>query len=179
VAELKALVEEHPFRERLRVLLVKALYAAGRQADALEAYAQARRCLVDEVGLEPGPELRAVEAAVLAQDSALVATPARPAAAPPAPVTPLVGRERDLATLRSVLTVARRHLGGTASVLEAMAVLDHDKGDYRRAAVELAEARALRSRTGTAPSPALHDQLSRVVRSLAVGLGSPDVPNTH
>lgn len=107
VGEIGALVEEHPLRERLRVLLVKAFYAAGRQAEALDAYAQARRYLVDEVGLEPGAELRAVEAAVLAQDTTLVPAPPRPAAAPPLPVTPLVGRERDLATLRSSLAAAR------------------------------------------------------------------------
>jgi predicted ATPase/DNA-binding SARP family transcriptional activator len=107
LAELAALVEDHPLRERLRVLLVKALYAVGRQADALAAYAQARRYLADEVGLEPGPELRAVEAAVLAQDSSLLTAPARFAAAPPVPVTPLVGRDSDLATLRTALTTAR------------------------------------------------------------------------
>ena len=107
VGEIGALVEDHPLRERLRVLLVKALYATGRQAEALEAYAQARRYLVDEVGLEPGAELRAVEAAVLAQDSTLVPAPPRPAAAPPVPVTPLVGRERELAMLRRALTAAR------------------------------------------------------------------------
>ena len=107
LAELAALVEEHPLRERLRVLLVKALYASGRQADALAAYAQARRYLANEVGLEPGPELRAVEAAVLAQDSSLLVAPTRSAAAPPAPVAALVGRDSDLATLRSALTIAR------------------------------------------------------------------------
>jgi predicted ATPase/DNA-binding SARP family transcriptional activator len=107
VAELTALVEQHPLRERLRVLLVKALYAAGRQADALSAYTQARHYLLDEVGLEPGPELRAVEAAVLAQDPSLAATPPRPAASPPAPVSALVGRERELAMLRTALTMAR------------------------------------------------------------------------
>ena len=58
--------------------LIKALYAAGRQAEALEAYARARRYLIDEVGLEPGAELRAVEAAVLSQDSTLVPAPYRP-----------------------------------------------------------------------------------------------------
>ncbi|MGH8834630.1 MAG: BTAD domain-containing putative transcriptional regulator, partial [Actinomycetes bacterium] len=107
LAELAALVEEHPLRERLRVLLVTALYAAGRQADALAAYAQARRYLADEVGLEPGPELRAVEAAVLAQDSSLLAAPTRSPAAPPAPVTALVGRDGDLAGLRSALMASR------------------------------------------------------------------------
>jgi predicted ATPase/DNA-binding SARP family transcriptional activator len=107
VGEIVSLVEEHPLRERLRVLLIKALYAAGRQADALDAYAQARRYLVDEVGVEPGAELQAAEAAVLAQDPMLVAIPPRPAAAPPLPVTPLVGRERELATVHHSLTAAR------------------------------------------------------------------------
>jgi predicted ATPase/DNA-binding SARP family transcriptional activator len=106
IGEIGALVEENPLRERLRVLLIKALYATGRQAEALEAYAQARRYLIDEVGLEPGAELRAVEAAVLAQDPRLVPSPPRPAA-PPLPTTPLVGRERELATLRRALTAAR------------------------------------------------------------------------
>jgi predicted ATPase/DNA-binding SARP family transcriptional activator len=107
IGELGALVEEYPLRERLRVLLIKALYATGRQAEALDAYAQARRYLVDEVGVEPGAELRAVEAAVLAQDSTLVPAAPRPAAAPPLPVTPLIGRRRELATLRHRLTAAR------------------------------------------------------------------------
>jgi predicted ATPase len=72
--------------------------------------------------------------------------------------------------LREALEVSRRlrHLGGTASVLEAMAVLDHDRGDYQRAGQQLVDARALRQQTGTVPSPALHDQLSRIERSLAL-----------
>ena len=61
-----------------------------------------------------------------------------------------------------------RHLGGTASVLEAMAVLDHDRGDHKQAELELAEATALRHRTGTTPSPALQVQLTRVVRALSL-----------
>ena len=77
--------------------------------------------------------------------------------------------ERADALLHQAIDVTRRlrHLGGTASVLEAMAVLDHDRGDRQRAAANLTEARALRLRTDTAPSAALHDQLSRVTRSLA------------
>jgi len=79
VPELEALVHEHPLRERLRGQLMLALYRAGRQAEALEAYANARRALLDELGLEPGPTLRALQAGILAQDKALEA-PARPAA---------------------------------------------------------------------------------------------------
>ena len=102
VGELAALVEEQPVRERLRVLLVKALYATGRQADALEAYAEARRYLVAEIGVEPGPELQATEAAVLAQDPGLV--PAAPRqATPPVSPAPLTGRQHDLVALRAAL----------------------------------------------------------------------------
>lgn len=71
IAELDALVAEHPFRERLRGLQMIALYRAGRQADALAAYRAARDLLVDELGVEPGPDLREIEAAVLRQDPAL------------------------------------------------------------------------------------------------------------
>jgi predicted ATPase len=107
IGEIGELVQQHPLRERLRVLLIKALYATGRQAEALDAYALARRYLVDEVGVEPGAELRAVEAAVLAQDSALVPAAPRPGATPPLPVTRLVGRDGELAMLRRALTTAR------------------------------------------------------------------------
>jgi YVTN family beta-propeller protein len=71
VAELEVLAAEHPTRERLVGQLMLALYRSGRQADALGAYRKARRALVDELGLEPGRELRELEAAVLAQDGAL------------------------------------------------------------------------------------------------------------
>ncbi|MGW9414728.1 BTAD domain-containing putative transcriptional regulator [Arthrobacter cupressi] len=71
VAELDLLVAEHPFRERLSGLLMLALYRAGRQADAIAAYRDARNRLVDELGVEPGPGLREIEAAVLRQDPSL------------------------------------------------------------------------------------------------------------
>ncbi|MGH8983218.1 MAG: BTAD domain-containing putative transcriptional regulator [Acidimicrobiia bacterium] len=71
VGELEALVAEHPLRERLRAQLMLALYRAGRQSDALDAYREARRVLVGELGLEPSPELRALESAILRQDASL------------------------------------------------------------------------------------------------------------
>ena len=61
VGELRALVAEHPLRERLRGQLMLALYRVGRQADALEVDARGPPVLVDELGLEPGPELRRLE----------------------------------------------------------------------------------------------------------------------
>ncbi|HET8823198.1 MAG TPA: BTAD domain-containing putative transcriptional regulator, partial [Thermoleophilaceae bacterium] len=89
IGELERLVDAHPYRERLRAQLMLALYRADRQADALQAYQDARIALVEELGIEPGERLRELERAILAQDPAL-AQPAlvdaveSPAAEPPA-----------------------------------------------------------------------------------------------
>jgi DNA-binding SARP family transcriptional activator len=69
VAELRRLVSEHPVRERLRGQLMLALYRGGRQAEALEVYREFRSVLRDELGLEPSPQLRELETAILRQDS--------------------------------------------------------------------------------------------------------------
>lgn len=79
---LEQLVREHPLREGLHRRRMLALYRAGRQAEALEAFQEARRTLVDEVGIEPGPELRDLHERLLRQDPDLAA----PAPAVPAPV---------------------------------------------------------------------------------------------
>ena len=84
MAELDALVQRHPLRERPRAQLMLALYRSGRQAEALRVYADARRALVDELGLEPGPELQQLEQSILRQDPSLAA----PAACPPRPSQP-------------------------------------------------------------------------------------------
>ena len=73
VPELDALVAAHPYRERLRGQQMLALYRSGRQAEALGAFRAARAASVEDLGLEPGPELRALERAILDQDPALAA----------------------------------------------------------------------------------------------------------
>jgi predicted ATPase/DNA-binding SARP family transcriptional activator len=103
-----ALAAENPLRERAHELSMLALYRCGRQADALEHFASLRLRLREQLGLEPGPGLRALQRRILQQDPSLhPATQAdQPAAALPVPPTPLVGRERELAELAALL--ARR-----------------------------------------------------------------------
>ena len=123
-AKAVGLVQAHPLRERFHAQLVLALYRSGRQADALRSYQEARTVLLDELGIDPGPELRALEQAVLAQDPSLdlVAMPsgATPAVAPPDPIVvagpPLVGRDMELAVLQADLDSARAGRGRIAAV---------------------------------------------------------------
>ncbi|WP_051323838.1 BTAD domain-containing putative transcriptional regulator [Candidatus Solirubrobacter pratensis] len=106
ISELEALAQDHPYRERLHGQLMLALYRAGRQADALAAYRRVRGALVEDLGLDPGRELRGLEAAILAHDPRLELAPAaqRPRRRVlPVPATPLLGREDDLATAEALL----------------------------------------------------------------------------
>ena len=98
VSDLVDLVVKHPTRERLTGQLMLALYRCGRQADALEAYHQARRYLTEEVGIEPGPELKALQEAILHQDPSLKLE-RLPHELAAAAMSPLVGRTPELRSL--------------------------------------------------------------------------------
>ncbi len=131
VAELEALVAAEPLRERRWGQLMLALYRSGRQADALRAFRQAHETLVDELGIEPGPDLRVLEGRILAQDPDLDA-PAVPAPTPPKrrgnlrqPLGPCLGRDEELARLEALLAehrlvtvVATGGAGKTRTALE-------------------------------------------------------------
>jgi predicted ATPase/DNA-binding SARP family transcriptional activator len=128
ISDLAELVQRMPLRERFHELLVLALYRSGRQGDALRAYEQARHTLADELGIDPGTALRELQRAVLRQapeldwtppESAATAAPAASARGePPAslgsttgrvpvPVSPLIGRDAELARLDQLLETHR------------------------------------------------------------------------
>jgi DNA-binding SARP family transcriptional activator/tetratricopeptide (TPR) repeat protein len=130
--ELRSLVDKHPTRERLNAQLMRALYGAGRQADALQVYRDLRTRLVDELGIEPSLRLRQLERAVLRQDvDALpdwVQSPPRGPQHQVAPRTehphdpplrwrtPFVGREVERAELRSLIERTLAGQGGLVMI---------------------------------------------------------------
>ncbi|WP_189332849.1 AfsR/SARP family transcriptional regulator [Actinoplanes ianthinogenes] len=105
ITELTESARQHPYREQLHGQLMRALYRTGRQADALGVYQRLRRNLAEDLGVEPGPAIRAVHAAILHHDLSLDP----PAAAPPQPrqlpadVFGFTGRESYLAGLDAFL----------------------------------------------------------------------------
>ncbi|GAA3310585.1 AfsR/SARP family transcriptional regulator [Nonomuraea dietziae] len=144
VTELQRLVEAHPVRERLRGQLIRALYASGRQAEALTAFEDARRTLADELGVDPSPELREIHLAALRGELYAPAAPGRTEpqdrtagvrSALPAQLTSFVGRQDDLAEVARLLERARLvtltgpgGAGKTRLALEAAAAVKGEVG---------------------------------------------------
>jgi DNA-binding SARP family transcriptional activator/DNA-binding beta-propeller fold protein YncE len=127
VGELEVLVAEHPYRESFRRQLMLALYRSGRQAEALAAYRSLRQTMIEELGVEPGPELRDLEAAILRQDPALDA--------PPLPADPrrpsrrllaIVGIAAAIVASVAVAAVARAHRGSPPPRVVADSVVKID-----------------------------------------------------
>ncbi|MHB8399679.1 MAG: AfsR/SARP family transcriptional regulator [Candidatus Limnocylindrales bacterium] len=128
VGELEALVAEHPYRERLHGQRILALYRSGRQAEALASYRAARTALDEGLGIDPGPELQALEIRILQQDPALAA-PIVDVAAPSSNLglDPIIGRTRELAAVELALAESRlvtiTGLGGIGKTRLALAVV--------------------------------------------------------
>jgi DNA-binding SARP family transcriptional activator len=140
VGELQTLVADHPLREQLWALLMLALYRVGRQADALAAYQSARAVLSDELGLEPGPELRELEHAILTHAPQLRLAEAPPASSAtvvrprsgPGSIGRLLFADRDAVELSSGRVVLGREPGCTVVLDDPLASRQH--AAVRRAA---------------------------------------------
>ncbi len=128
---------EHPFRERMRGAVMTALFRQGRAAEALRVYDEGRRLLRDELGLDPGGALQALQASILAQDPSLIAAHPRVNASgdllPPRPLTSMFGRDGDVARVcasapqkRLVTLIGPGGVGKTRLALECAHVMAMD-----------------------------------------------------
>ncbi|MFD7153389.1 ATP-binding protein [Kribbella sp. NPDC059898] len=163
-----ALVRQRPLDERVHAVHLKALYRAGRQHEALRAYADLRAALSDELGADPGPELTALHQAILRHDPSLQPSPTLPA-----PLNPLVGRDDTLAAVQEQLTTNRLvTLVGPGGVGKTRLALELGRGIGGVRLVELAALREGDVLEALASALELRDEagelLGRLVDSLRV-----------
>jgi predicted ATPase/DNA-binding SARP family transcriptional activator len=152
--------ESNPLRERAHELAMLALYRSGRQADALEHFAAFRARLDDELGLEPGQPLRDLQRLILQHDPSIdVAAGVAVDVALPVPPNPLVGRERELESLRALLERRDSRLivltgaGGSGKTRLALEVARQAAGSFANGAA-LVELASLRDPTLVVPTVA-------------------------
>jgi YVTN family beta-propeller protein len=170
IAELERLVAAHPYREAFHAQLMLALYRSGRQTEALAAYRRARNVLVEELGIEPGTQLRDLEQAILRHDPSLDSAPPRePAVSGPPPTA--LDTERDEPPPSRTGRRRRRMLvaAGTALTLIAVVVPLSLRHSANRVTVPLNGIGVL-SVSGTSVAAAL--PLPSAIDSLATGAGS-------
>jgi len=182
IGELEALIAEHPLRERLRRDLMTALYRSGRQAEALDAYQEARRALVDELGIDPSPALQELERAILRQDPALdVEVPASTrvqkvtersilvAIADETRVDALLAVAEPLVRQPSRVIVLARLVPDAAELRLATAWLEQHRSGF--------EARGVVARAASFTSTAPGTELARLATELDVELLLADAPD--
>lgn len=160
VAELEELVRAAPYRERRWALLVLGLYRGGRQADALAAVRRVRALLDEQLGVDPGPELRSLEQRVLRQDPALLPSAGRspgPRATIPRPLSSFLGRAADLALLaelsalnRLVTVVGTAGAGKTRLAIEYAAARTDGDGPWLVRLADVADPAVLASTVAAA-----------------------------
>jgi DNA-binding SARP family transcriptional activator len=182
VGELEALVSEHPLRERLRGYLMTALYRSGRQAEALDAYQDARRALVDELGIDPSPALQELERAILRQDSSLHVEATAPAGVYEVAERSILVAITDETRIDRLLAVAEPLVRYPPRVI-VLARLVSDAAELRSVSAWLderrsaLEARGVVARTASFTSRAPGDELARLAGELDVDLLLADAPD--
>ncbi len=183
VSELRALAEANPFRERIRAALMLALYLDGRQAEALEELSHTRALLAEELGIDPGPRLVELEAAILAQDPALIPDARTPEEPPHATEAAAIGPSRRIVTLLVARLVPERTDGvmidpeATPSITDRAAgtvlqILEHHGATVGQHGREL---------HGIFGHPQAHEddamRAVRAAREITEALASTDIPD--
>ena len=190
IGELQSLVDEHPLRERLCGQLMLALYRSGRQAEASDLYQRTRERLVDELGMEPGPDLQMLLKRILQQDASLAAAPSKPSTheLPTGTITFLLTDvegstrrwDRNPAAMREAMAAHDAVLGRLVGAHGGMQVESGREGDsvlaaFTRASDAVASAVAMQRELAAHAWPAGADMHIRV----AIHSGEAEVRDGH
>ena len=182
IGELEALIAEHPLRERLRGHLMTALYQSGRQAEALDVYQDARRALVDELGLDPSPALQELERAILRQDPSLDVAATPSTGAPDAAERSILVAISDETHVGALLAVGEPLVRQPPRVM-ILARLVSDAAELRSVSAWLEQHRstlALRgvvARTASFTATSHRREMTRLATELDVDLLLADAPD--